>query len=560
MTPKPKAYSYIRLSTPEQIKGDSVRRQWKATEDYVKEMGFDLVDVIHDKGISAFHGKNAAVGALSLFLTMVDAGEIDEGSYLIIESLDRLSRQNVMEAISLFTRIVQAGVNIVTLTDRKVFSKSSVSSNSGDILFAAVGMMRAHEESHVKSVRLSAAWENKRHVARAGKVTKQIIPNWLRFSVDHARIEPVDDRCELVRTVFEMCRDGFGAYSIAKRLNEQKTPTWGKSKFWHESYIKKILGNRSVLGEYQPHKITKEGLSRTRHPEGDPIKDYYPQVVDDMLFHQAQLASSSRRTSGRGRKGINVSNLFSGLLKCAKCGSGMRYIDKGTPPKGGQYLRCSAAVMSNECSAFGTRYSVVEDMLLTWIEGVNFETTVNRDRWERELKRLNEEKHDLIMRYNEIFAQIERCIDALMAAPSATQINDRINLLNAEKLNIQKMISEKEKEIVDLGSSEMQCRSDLIKKIRLESSNDLVDVRRRVSSELKKYIKKISILIRPHEFEQSLNMGKMLKISEIEATVVYRTGAWQVVNSVENSSIMAQPDVRLKRIKDRNALLNDTGL
>ena len=55
-------------------------------------------------------------------------------------------------------------------------------------------------------------------------------------------------------------------------------------------------------------------------------------------------------------------------------------------------------------------------------------------------------------------------------------------------------------------------------------------------------------------------MNKMLKISEIEATVVYRTGEWQVVNSVENSSIMSQRDARLKRIKDRNALLRDAGL
>ena len=154
---KPKAYSYIRLSTADQIKGDSIRRQMKATEDYVREMGFDLVEMMHDKGISAFHGNNATFGALSFFLAMIDAGEIDKGSYLIIESLDRLSRQNLMEAIGLFSRIIQAGVNIVTLTDRKTYSESSVGANNSDILFAAVGMMRAHEESHVKSIRLSAA-------------------------------------------------------------------------------------------------------------------------------------------------------------------------------------------------------------------------------------------------------------------------------------------------------------------------------------------------------------------------------------------------------------------
>jgi hypothetical protein len=42
MSTKPKAYSYIRFSTPDQEKGDSLRRQEKDAEDYAKKHGLTL--------------------------------------------------------------------------------------------------------------------------------------------------------------------------------------------------------------------------------------------------------------------------------------------------------------------------------------------------------------------------------------------------------------------------------------------------------------------------------------------------------------------------------------
>ena len=41
--------------------------------------------------------------------------EVEPGSYLLVESLDRLSRQHPFDAFGIFSQIVKAGVNIVTL-------------------------------------------------------------------------------------------------------------------------------------------------------------------------------------------------------------------------------------------------------------------------------------------------------------------------------------------------------------------------------------------------------------------------------------------------------------
>src|ERR1700722_1086131 len=89
VAPKPrvKAYSYIRMSTPEQLKGDSLRRQLARTREYAERNDLDLIESFDDIGISGFLGKNAELGALSRFKALVDEGEIAAGSYLIVESM-----------------------------------------------------------------------------------------------------------------------------------------------------------------------------------------------------------------------------------------------------------------------------------------------------------------------------------------------------------------------------------------------------------------------------------------------------------------------------------------
>ena len=54
----PLAYSYLRMSTPEQLKGDSLRRQTEATKKYADLNGLTLDQSLklEDLGVSAFKG------------------------------------------------------------------------------------------------------------------------------------------------------------------------------------------------------------------------------------------------------------------------------------------------------------------------------------------------------------------------------------------------------------------------------------------------------------------------------------------------------------------------
>ena len=83
--------------------------------------------------MSAFRGANAKVGALAEFLEVIRIGRVLRGSVIIIESIDRLSRNEVGEALQLFISILNSGVSIVTREPRRTYSQDSIN-DGGDLL------------------------------------------------------------------------------------------------------------------------------------------------------------------------------------------------------------------------------------------------------------------------------------------------------------------------------------------------------------------------------------------------------------------------------------------
>src|SRR5262245_34621351 len=114
--PMPLACSYLRFSSPKQADGDSIRRQTQNRKAWLaqhSEVTFDTSLVMEDKGRSAFKRKDFATYALGQFVAHIKAGRVETGSYLLVENLDRLSRENAGEATELFLSIVNRGVVVV---------------------------------------------------------------------------------------------------------------------------------------------------------------------------------------------------------------------------------------------------------------------------------------------------------------------------------------------------------------------------------------------------------------------------------------------------------------
>ncbi len=325
---KPKAYSYIRFSSKRQEKGSSVERQLAATKRFAEEHQLDLQDLsFQDLGVSAYRGKHAVEGQLRMFVEAVECGTIEEGSWLLVESLDRISRERLQDASTRLTSLLSLGVTVATIADRQIYTPDSAN-NLGHAISILVSLSRSHEESQMKSQRAKGGWSKTRRVAaEQGKHPKSkggILPGWLKKTEDGETV-PIDERVTVVKSIYQWALEGLGSVAITNRLNTRGIPSFTKGGQWSAGSISKILTRRYVLGEWQPNRtsIAEDGR-RKLIPDGTPIK-IYPAIISEADWLRVQAMRKQRDTlSGRAAKG-KLSNVFSGLARCA-CGAPIRFV------------------------------------------------------------------------------------------------------------------------------------------------------------------------------------------------------------------------------------------
>jgi DNA invertase Pin-like site-specific DNA recombinase len=340
------AYSYWRYSSPEQKDGDSIRRQTGVARAWCARHGMTL-DTGHtytDAGRSAFHGKNRETGVLRRFLEDVQARRVPRGSVLLVENMDRLSREKPVAAINALSGLLLAGVRVVQLAPDEL--ELTEDSDLFTLLRGQLSQNRGHDESKTKGYRSSEAWGAKQDKARADRTVETArVPAWLRVvgrrrdgkHMVGGRFELIAERGKAIRGMVDRAIGGMGLSLIVKWLAESVRP-WGRGKRWSRAYVRKILRGRSVLGEYQP--------TRGGRPDGKPVPGYFPRVIDEETWGKLQDAYDLRldrrgRLGGRngGKDGggtVEVASLFSGLLRDVRTGEKLQIAWQTVGPKSGK--------------------------------------------------------------------------------------------------------------------------------------------------------------------------------------------------------------------------------
>jgi DNA invertase Pin-like site-specific DNA recombinase len=346
----PRAYSYIRFSTPEQAKGHSLQRQTDAAQAWAAANKVTLDDELtfRDRGVSGFTGANLETGELGVFVERVKDGTIPRGSWLLVENLDRISRQAARKAVRAIEEIVEAGITVVDLSDGgREYSAEQLDRDPFLFIMMVMKFIRANEESATKGGRVAKAHAARRQkFAGLEKLSKPYtlkLPGWLKWDASTCSYALIEERATLLRWMFEMADDGLGVHSIAAHLNETKEDTWGagawKATYWHRSYVRKLLTNKAAVGIFVPHRMVKVEGKRTKQriPE-DAIEHRFPAAVDRELFERVNARLST--TEARGKNAAApVRSIFAGVLKCQHCGGTVTRVNKGDHV----YLVCSAA-------------------------------------------------------------------------------------------------------------------------------------------------------------------------------------------------------------------------
>lgn len=350
-------FPYVRFSTSEQKKGASLQRQINNIKKYAKKNEFVIDDGLDlkDLGKSGFTGENLHKGSLGRFIKAIEEKRIptDGSAYLCVEQIDRLSRENIGSASELFRNILTNNINIITLMDEKIYTKSSLN-NITDIMYSLFLMEQANLESDKKSKRILDAFDQKLEKLNNGTEIQfaGMFPGWIdNIGTKYQTNFIFNDKIKTVKKAFEMYKKDYSLAEITKYFDDNNYPQVAKKRHvnftnrWSSGKVSHLLSNRCVLGELK--------IKRT----GDVFKNYYPALISTEDFDIVNAKKRSKVVSKTaGRKSINI---FSGKLFCGLCGQKVYFEtdEKKTKNKTYKYhmLKCSIKRYKN-CNAGSLRY------------------------------------------------------------------------------------------------------------------------------------------------------------------------------------------------------------
>jgi DNA invertase Pin-like site-specific DNA recombinase len=493
------AISYLRCSTPEQAQGDSIRRQIATAETYAAAHGFELDRAInfHDE-VSGYTGLNRTKGKLRLLLERVRQGLIPRGTALLVENLDRLSREHPLDSIQLIRELVTAGVEIHVLANGQVYTEARLRKDFSCMLLLTFELGRGCGESDRKSYLLLKTWEQKRANLQRKKLTS-ICPHWLMLNDTGTAFQTIRERAEIVRAIFALSNNGYGKRRIAAHLNRNGFQPWGRGKSkglgWHASYVAKILRSRATLGEFQPHRME----SGRRVAEGNVIADYFPAVIDRATFNRVNAA----RPATGGQTQTKISNLFAGLIWEGDTEHRMLFCDKGRDKRKKQQTGNSKYIYSDrqrfepDARIATWNYSEFESIMLRVLREIDWQRLRDQTRPQRHVE-LEGELATLDFEIHTLTAKIDRIVRAIAEedgeAPTAPI--GAIKRLENQVAAKQTIASTKREELrtEEKGHENFAANLDSLKTLATTATDPYqIELRLQLREEIRRRVKRIDV-------------------------------------------------------------------
>ena len=331
------AYSYRRVSSGGQAQSDKsgLQRQEQALKDWMRRHpDFRLAEELLDPGVSAYTGRNRLQGALGRFLAAARSGSIARGSVLVVEDHRRFSRQEPLDALeSLIRDVWGQGLGFAVCSYQAGTPLFRETTGAQDLAMLSFLFAQAHAESDEKSKWSRGGWHKIYEAQDRGERPRHRTPYWIdRDESQPASPFSLNDHACSIEAMFKMCLAGMGQTQIADELNAlgYNAPPASKDRRWNRGQVSQRLMDPAVTGLLQ-------------RKNSHDIPGYYPSVVDQEIFARAQRAKATRDRKRSTTKARKVHFLFSGLVRCAGCGSLLTYRAAGRYARPGHpgYVTCT---------------------------------------------------------------------------------------------------------------------------------------------------------------------------------------------------------------------------
>ena len=300
---RPLALSYLRFSSAAQVKDIKKTDQINRAKQWAIDNGYQFSETsFSDLGVSAYKGDNSTIGDLGRFLKAVEDGLIPRGSALVIEALDRLSRENQWRGQMLLGSILSNGVDVVTLNDNQKYTFEDLQQDMGVAIKIVLAFNLAHAESQQKSRRVTAGWQRNLEQVKTGKRKRSsAIPNWLKLvgTMDDGHFEVIEDRADMTRELFTRFANGETVWSIAKNFRDRGITT-PRGKTFASGNIYRLVKSKAPFGILEIGKGTKN--DRTIF---DQIDDYFPHILDEDTQRRVKMRLDGIAQRKEGNRIVN---------------------------------------------------------------------------------------------------------------------------------------------------------------------------------------------------------------------------------------------------------------
>jgi len=359
---------YARISDRKQLDGVSLETQVTKCTEYAESQNWHIVKVFQELHTGTEYRERKL---LTEAREMIRNGEAD---ILLVNSLDRLSRDQVHQAV-LLEEIEHHNAKLVSVTE------DIDNSSLGQFMRQALGFAAAVERE--KFLERSKRTIEKR--IQDGKLIGAGTPKYgYIYTEDHSKYILHPEESKVVEHIFDLRLEGHSIRGIAIILNEKEGIKPKKGGIWGESVIYRILTNTEYTGLARTRRVlyTRENNVRKthKHPSTVTLPDgVIPAIISKEKFDAVQnLLERAKREAYRNNRNPEDTLLRSGYIRCGYCGNILpvsrnvtnligRRVNGKTYEKKPQYRCVKATRPSTDCPGVSVTVDVIDEIVWEYI-------------------------------------------------------------------------------------------------------------------------------------------------------------------------------------------------